>query len=861
MDGRDVDGCHLDGRHLVVSVASPPAERGPATRAVWILAAVLGAAALGLTLWVPARHPILHSSWLTVMALAAAFALADAVPVHFELRREAISFSLTIIPLVVGMYSLGIWPLVAARLVATGGVLVILRRQAPLKLAVNLTSTWLETAVACAVFSVLIPAGSGVGVASWPAAFAATAAGAVVLAAALAAGISLYQRQWESSLALMGAATVGGAAIETSLGVVAATLLHAEPLALLPLGVVGALVLASYRAQRTLRQKHRDLEQLYDYAGMMGDALATGRVVGTALHQARELMHADVAWLVVSRDGVQTEIRVDDQGEPVLSPAGAMGERLHAAAQAAGGPTLASAGVTDRERDHRSALVAPLSGASGLLGTLVVASRSGKVRDFTASDLRRMSALAGHAAVAFENSDLVERLRRQAAESRRQSLHDSLTGLPNRDLFSRRLDEALVDGATVAVLLIDLDRFKEVNDTLGHDNGDRLLEQVGARLTGVLRRGDLIARLGGDEFAVILPDVQGEASAVQAARSVLEQLEQPFAIEEMSVDVGASIGIALYPAHGSDVGTLVRRADVAMYVAKSDQTGVEVYAADRDGFSPARLSLVGELRRAIHERELEVHYQPQVDLEGGGVFGFEALVRWRHPERGLISPDDFISVAEHTGLIRPLTQLVLDEALAECRRWREAGWPLRVSVNLSPRSVLQPNLASDVAALLTKHRVPGGALCLEMTEGSMMADPRRTVEVLETLRARGISIAVDDFGTGYSSLAYLKGLPVDELKIDKSFVLHMLEDPSDEAIVRTVLDLARNLRLPVVAEGVEDEATTRRLRDMGCRSAQGYHFGRPVPGPELMDWLPERVPAMPDVVAFSVQPLGLAVLP
>jgi diguanylate cyclase (GGDEF)-like protein len=390
------------------------------------------------------------------------------------------------------------------------------------------------------------------------------------------------------------------------------------------------------------------------------------------------------------------------------------------------------------------------------------------------------------------------------------------------------------------VLLLDLDRFKEVNDTLGHHNGDLLLQQVGSRLRGTLRRGDVVARLGGDEFAVLLPDIEGDQAAVQVGRGIVELLEQPFLIGDMSIDVGASIGIAVSPRDGDDPDTLVRRADVAMYTAKAEQSGVETYRPERDGYSPGRLTLVSELRHAVQEGTLAVHYQPQVDLTDGSVVGVEALVRWPHPTRGMVQPDDFISIAEHTGLIHPLTRFVLDEALASSRRWRREGHPLRVSVNLSARSLLDPGLPADVAALLSKHDVPVGGLCLEVTESSIMADPHRALATVEALVALGVTIALDDFGTGHSSLAYVKGLPVGEIKIDRSFVSSMAEDRTDEAIVRTILELARNLDIPVMAEGVEDVATRNELRAMGCPAAQGYLFARPMPGADLVGWLDER---------------------
>jgi len=430
-------------------------------------------------------------------------------------------------------------------------------------------------------------------------------------------------------------------------------------------------------------------------------------------------------------------------------------------------------------------------------------------------------------------------VREQAAASRHQSLHDGLTGLPNRTMFSERLADRLRDGSEVAVLLLDLDRFKEVNDTLGHHHGDLLLQEVGVRLRQTLRNGDLVARLGGDEFAILLPDIAGDAAAVQVARGIVVSLERPFAMGDVTVDVGVSIGIAIAPRHGRKAGTLLQRADVAMYAAKADQSGVELYSAERDEYSPERLSLVSELRAAVQGGGLELHFQPQVDLKTGMVFGAEALVRWRHPERGLVPPDEFIGIAERTGLIGPLTSWVMEEALRQQALLASAGRPLRMSVNLSPRSLLQPSLVDEVVGLLHRTGVAPGWVCLELTESSLMADFRRTAAVLERLRAIGVTIAIDDFGTGHSSLAYLKQLPVDELKIDKSFVLSMLSDSSDEAIVRTVVDLARNLRLPVVAEGVESGDVALALRALGCGMAQGYFFSRPLPAAEFGLWLAE----------------------
>ena len=444
-------------------------------------------------------------------------------------------------------------------------------------------------------------------------------------------------------------------------------------------------------------------------------------------------------------------------------------------------------------------------------------------------------------------------LSRKAAENEHLALHDALTDLPNRSLFHDRTSQAILATARlpgqVGLLVLDLDRFKEINDTLGHHNGDLLLKEIGKRLTMQLRDGDTVARLGGDEFGVLLPRVNDEGAALAVAEKVRHALRDPFVLEGISLDVDASVGVALYPDHGLDVETLLQRADVAMYLAKHDHSGCQVYTAERDEYSPARLALVGELRRAIDCDELVLHYQPKADLRSGRVAGVEALVRWQHPERGLIGPDEFIPLAERTGLIRELTRVVLDAALRQVRAWHEQRIDLSVSVNLSARDLLDLELPETVRCLLSEHGVGPESLELEITESVILADPMRARAVLSRLDAMGVSLAIDDFGIGYSSLAYLKRLPVSEIKIDRSFVLNMGSDDNDGVIVRSTIDLGRNLGLRVVAEGVENEATWRELAALNCDQAQGYFLSRPVPGDQIGAWLRDRavLPARPSV--------------
>jgi len=445
----------------------------------------------------------------------------------------------------------------------------------------------------------------------------------------------------------------------------------------------------------------------------------------------------------------------------------------------------------------------------------------------------------GRYRLAFFVVDLTER--QEAAQRLTQLAHyDALTGLPNRVLFDERLqratEDARRDGAPLALLLLDLDRFKEVNDTRGHPVGDVLLRQVADRLRGAVRATDSVARLGGDEFTVLLPGADA-VGAARVARDIGAAFAAPFAVGNQAFHIGGSVGIALCPAHGADGTTLLRHADVAMYAAKRGRLDHAVYDPAQDQHSAARLALVEELRAAIERGALALHYQPQVDLTSGRVCGVEALVRWPHPERGLIPPDAFIPLAEQTGLIAPLTEWVLAEAVRQARAWQRAGLLLAVSVNLSMWNLHDPALPARVAGLLREHGLPPAWLRLELTESVLMADAERALDVLTRLSGLGVRLAVDDFGAGYSSLAYLKKLPVDELKIDQGFVRALATDATDAAIVASTVALGHALGLRVVAEGIEDRATWDRLVAMGCDVAQGYYMSRPLPADALARWL------------------------
>ena len=451
-----------------------------------------------------------------------------------------------------------------------------------------------------------------------------------------------------------------------------------------------------------------------------------------------------------------------------------------------------------------------------------------------------------------------EEIASREQEILRLAYQDGLTGLPKRVRFNEQLEEAIDEagrrGATLSVMLMDLDRFKLINDTLGHTAGDHVLRQVAMRLRQLAPAASTLARLGGDEFAVLMPAVlaapeqaaetivasgspQPAADPARFAQMVLEMMKHPVLLDGQPLDVGASIGIARFPEHGRDAGTLIRHADMAMYGAKRGNQGFAFYDVKFDIAQQDQLSMLGELRRAVEANELRVFYQPKIDLAGGCTKGVEALVRWQHPGRGLLAPGLFMPYAEQTGFVRQVTGWMLAQAIGQCGRWCEQGMPLQVSINISTRDLVDEALPGLVGRLLAQHRVRPELVCLELTESSFMQDPERALKTLRDIDALGVEISIDDFGTGFSSLSYLKRLPVDELKIDRAFVMNMLDDADDFTIVRSTVELAHNLGLRVVAEGVETAAAMDALRAVGCDLAQGYHASRPIPADAFQRWL------------------------
>ena len=456
-------------------------------------------------------------------------------------------------------------------------------------------------------------------------------------------------------------------------------------------------------------------------------------------------------------------------------------------------------------------------------------------------------------AIAFETSAMVidqtQDLREQAAAMENQAIyeatHDPLTSLPNRILLKDRLDQALRSCARekkkLALFILDLDHFKEINDTLGHYSGDRLLRRVALRLKGTVRDSDTVARLGGDEFAIIFPALKKNEDVQIMVKKIMQTFKEPFMLDGMNLEMLASIGIAIFPDHGRDVDTLMQRADVAMYIAKQEKNKFAVYSQKFHARNPKRLTLMSELRQAIENDELMLFYQPKIAVQSRNIEGVEALIRWQHKEHGIISPDEFIPLAERTGLIDNLTYWVLKRGMQQLVNWHAIGLKIGIAVNISPSTLLNYDLPDVITGLMARYELDPGFITLEITEGTLIKNPARALEILTRLDEMGIKISIDDFGTGYSSLAYLKKLPASEVKIDKSFVMDMLHDDNDAVIVKTTIELAHNLEMKVTAEGVETHQLALHLKELGCDNLQGYYFSKPCNEKDFMEWVKSQI--------------------
>ena len=780
----------------------------------------------------PAPQVVRAPPWWALVPL---FVLGERFVVNLRVGRSAFSASFGHVPLVLALCLLPPVEAVAASLTGMAATQVLHLRLRGLKLVFNAGLWSLEATLATTCYALLAGGAPADGARSLAAALAAVVVTNQVTALAVTAVISFHEGFDAAALRESQTLPLLIALAHTSLGALAVVLLQRAPAGLPLLAVLLAGLVLAHRAHEHLHDAHARLERHHGVAQSLARAQGAESVVAAVLEQARELLEVERAELHLAG-------AVHPAGPPIAATTWWLG-----AVAAHGGPVLLGADLDERAvlraAGVADAAAAPLS-VSGEPAVLVVADRLGEVSTLGREDLRTLETLANQAGVALENASMVDRLRREAAERAHEARHDALTGLANRRSFLETLDVALAAGSPAGVVLLDLDRFKDVNDALGHTVGDEVLVEVARRLVAAVEPDAVVARLGGDEYAVLVTGAAAPHAVAETALDVARALVEPLLAHGVEIRLEASAGSATAPADGSEAATLLQRADVAMYRAKAERSGHEEYVASLDGSSAERLNLYGELRRAVTGGELDVHFQPSVDPATGAVVSAEALVRWNHPVRGLVPPDAFVPLAERSGLIAPLTELVLARSFAELARWRAAGLLARVAVNLSPRVLLDVTLPARVETMLAAAGLPAGAVTLEVTESAVMTDPDKALAVLTALNALGVHLSVDDYGTGYSSLSYLVRLPVHEVKIDRSFVTGMVAPDGaltpEATIVRSTVEMAHALGLAVVAEGVEDAATLELLGRWGCDAAQGYHMSRPLPVERMDAWLAER---------------------
>jgi diguanylate cyclase (GGDEF)-like protein len=802
--------------------------------------------------WLSRGFPALADVRVNLLVVVALFALADKFVVVLPVRRGSHTLSLSEIPLVLGLVMIHPVLLFVARIAGAILGLGVLDRQRGSKLAFNVALFGAQAALASAVFHLAVGSRDPLGPVGWVAAFGAAFVVDLVSIVLVTAAIAIHEdgQEWRRLLTadVRSLFQVPLVAVTTTLALVTAIVVRDHPGALVLLGVLAFVAYRAFREYARQTQGHKQVEQLYAFTRTLDGVHDSDEVTRTVLSEVRDLVRAESAELVVMNPdaGGATWIRLSGQGDV----------ELHTGAPTPGQwwePAMVGTPVLRQATPRRGADDGPRDGMAVPVnldqstGVLIVTDSLSDAPTFPPEHLRLMEALAAHAGVALTNTRLVDRLRYIGS-------HDALTDLPNRRQLRDQVQcavEALADSDGIAaVLMLDLDRFKEVNDALGHDIGDDLLREVGRRLQATLGERGTVARLGGDEFAVLIPHAADQDDVLALGNELHRTVERPVPVGDLTLTAQASIGVCFAPEHGRDADRLLQRADVAMYAAKQARSGVRVYRPQDDQDAPRRLALMTALRVAVHDRLLVVAYQPKVDLRTGRVVGAEALVRWHH-DGSRISPDEFIPLAERSGLIRPLTHLVLDTALAGCADWRRAGQAIGVAVNLSPLVLTDPSLVIAVKAALRRSGTPASALTLELTENGVMEDPVRSLATLAGLHAIGVKLSIDDFGTGHSSLGRLAELPIHEVKIDKSFVHGLTVDAGRRAVTDASVQLGRTLGLTVVAEGVEEEAEYEYLQRLGCDVVQGYLVSEPLLGDDFLDWLLRREQAVSSELAQS----------
>ncbi len=773
----------------------------------------------------------------------------NVVVIHF--LRERHSFSLSELPGVMGLFLLTPSDYVLAYVVGAGAALLLDRNQSGVKRAYNIAQVWICAIVGLAVFHAIAEPSGQLAPRDWIAAFASSGATATLGAVLVATVISLSggAPQFTKLPEMMRFSTMVAMA-NTSLALLAVMVIKEDARSVLLLAVPTAIVFLAYRAYIGEREKHERLELLYESSRLLHYAPELDSAIAALLDHARKMFRAERAELLLFPDpngegalrssagGAAGPETMTPQKVPIADSLRARVQRERGAFHA----TVTSAWTLQPEQVEE-AMVGPLVGERGVFGAVTIINRLGEGSRFEADDLRLLETVANQAAVALENGQLeqsLHELSRLKEQLRHQAYHDSLTGLGNRALFVEEVERRLAGprdpAAPPCIVFLDLDDFKVVNDTFGHPSGDELLVDVAERIGAELRDGDLLARFGGDEFAVLPGEGASVEDAMALTQRIIVSLDLPFPVAGTDVIVGCSVGISV--ARGGElVDELLRDADVAMYRAKADgKRRAEVFDPKMHRSIVERHELNTDLGRSISRGDLAVHYQPIVDLTTGRIVGVEALVRWRHPTRGIVDPTDFIRLAEESGKIVALGRTVLQAAARQVVAWHRLPGleTLALSVNLSPLQLQHKGFIDEVVADLRDSGIDPGDLTFEMTETAMFRDTQATIVTLELLRALGVRIAMDDFGTGYSSLAYLRRFPVDILKIARELIGAPGEAEREAwAFAKAILALGRSLGLTVVAEGIETDEQLRMLRRLGCELGQGYLFGRPATAKEI----------------------------
>lgn len=783
--------------------------------------------------------------WLLALLLLVAMAAVGMPVLNFVVRRQSFGMTLTEIPLVLALFLLP--PLTVVAIYTVASMLTQTRhRFAPVKFWFNVAKAAAGTSLAVLLLQALPPSKEVDDPGTWLSLFAAVTAVILVSLAGIV-GVHTLLQGWQAGRDSLRTARPAllTAAINVSLGLIILIAVTTTWWSLVLLVALGVALVLVYRSYAEFFRQHRTLAAMYDLTRAIGERGQDGTLVDALLGRVRALMQAEYATLWLPALGRHPEVlltaRVDDSGllDVVRTPASL---RQRAAGE---GRTIAVGRAFDEESNERQALshgkikdviVVPLRSGQAVIGTLEVANRLSDVGHFTPGDIPVFETVAAHAAVALENSRLVDRLRHDAH-------HDTLTRLPNRRRITGALDESVkirAPGEVVALLLFDVDGLRQVNESLGHAAGDKVLTEVASRLRASAPSSALVGRAGGDEFLVTLRLESAEA-ALELAAQLRDQIRDEMVFDALTLDVDTAVGVAVHPDHGSDAATLLLRVDLAATAAKSVPGSVQLFNPALESRSLRRLGLAGDLRRALDQDELEVYFQPKVTLRDRRLVGVECLARWEHPAHGTVAPEDFVAVAEHTGQLSRLTEVVLREGLRRSRDWALADQPLPIAVNLSARTLIDRDFPDRVQELLTEYKVPAQRLTLEITESGVLDGTDRPIPTLQRLRDLGVRLSVDDFGTGDSSLAHLRRLPVHEVKVDRSFVQGMATDPGDLAIVNAVVTLSQQFGLAVVAEGVESELTLELLQDIGCEIGQGFLFSRPLPYERLAAWFGAQV--------------------